>query len=215
MFVDLDTKLLNTFASKHEGGKQEWNESISGGTTAALCIYYKGVLVVANLGDTEVMLVNLAQNIEVKRLTIKHVPLDPSENQRIKCTFTYGMYGYIPNTVSNKRVNGRLAVSRALGDFEYKTGYKNGEHDKCNAVSFYPSISVTNIDLTWGSPILITACDGFWDMVKDDNHACTIFKSFIGENRPNFHSLLASNLVEYAIQTGSSDNVTVICSSLL
>lgn len=62
----------------------------------------------ANAGDSRAV---LSKKGKSKDLSTDHKPDTPSEVARIKKA-----HGY----VEDRRVNGNLAVSRALGDFEYK-----------------------------------------------------------------------------------------------
>lgn len=63
--------------------------------------------------------------------------------------------------VRNKRVNGVLAVSRALGDGSLHP-----------VVSAEPYIAVTQLDPSSSSPeLLILACDGVWDVMSDQDAA--------------------------------------------
>ena len=59
----------------------------------------------------------------------------------------------------NKRIKGKLAVSRALGDYMYKDEEAES-HDK--QVIAIPEIKV--IDRTSSHEFLVLACDGLWDM---------------------------------------------------
>lgn len=64
--------------------------------------------------------------------------------------------------VEEGRVNGIIAISRAIGDWEYKNQALKPED---NAVSVYPEVIVERI-----SPdidFLIIACDGIWDCLTN------------------------------------------------
>ena len=60
--------------------------------------------------------------------------------------------------VSNKRVNGQLAVSRALGDQDYKRNLP--------LVSSEPDM--TEHTIHEGDEFFILACDGLWDFVSSE-----------------------------------------------
>ena len=63
--------------------------------------------------------------------------------------------------VAEGRINGRLALSRALGDFEFK---QNGDLPKNRqAVTAYPDVTVETI--TNDTQFVLLACDGVWDVV--------------------------------------------------
>jgi len=60
--------------------------------------------------------------------------------------------------VEDGRVDGVIAISRAIGDWEYKSATLEPEK---MAVSAYPDISKTLI--TKDTEFVICACDGIWD----------------------------------------------------
>ena len=62
-----------------------------------------------NAGDSRTFLVS---NNDVKFSTVDHKPTDEAEKKRIESA---------GGRVMIQRINGSLAVSRALGDFEYKS----------------------------------------------------------------------------------------------
>jgi protein phosphatase 2C family protein 2/3 len=66
--------------------------------------------------------------------------------------------------VEDQRVDGNLALSRAIGDFQYKD--KEKIHAKDQAVSCYPDVSVTKRKK--GDKYIVMACDGIWDCVTNE-----------------------------------------------
>ena len=62
--------------------------------------------------------------------------------------------------VEDGRVNGMLALSRALGDFEYKSN--NNIPKKDQAVSAFPDVRIEPMDAQ--TQFIILACDGIWDV---------------------------------------------------
>ena len=54
------------------------------------------------------------------------------------------------------RVNGTLAVSRAVGDLDYKI------YGVLALPEIYDEVNVDNIEF------IITACDGLWDVVTNE-----------------------------------------------
>lgn len=155
----------------------------------------------------------LTQEVETKwsykKLSTVHKPTVDSEYQRIVTTSKSRTYNgeLIPSWVAANRVCGSLAVSRAFGDFSLKSGYTTGEHGQ-NAVSFYPDISYTPLDVK-KSYILILASDGFWDVCQNLYLARGIIIAF-GEQHNWNPSLMAHSLTEHALLMGSADNVTVV-----
>ena len=62
------------------------------------------------------------------------------------------------------RVNGNLALSRALGDFVFKRNAGMGAEEQM--VIALPDIEVREINEDW--EFLILACDGIWDVVTNE-----------------------------------------------
>jgi serine/threonine protein phosphatase PrpC len=71
-------------------------------------IISKTEIICANAGDTRSV---LSKKGKSKDLSIDHKPDMPSEKRRIERASGF---------VEDSRVNGMLALSRAMGDFEYK-----------------------------------------------------------------------------------------------
>ena len=62
--------------------------------------------------------------------------------------------------VEDGRVNGMLALSRALGDFEYKGNSALQPADQ--AVSAFPDVRIEPINPQ--TQFVLLACDGIWDV---------------------------------------------------
>jgi len=88
------------------------------------------------------------------------------------------------------RVNGQLAVSRALGDHSFKPH-----------VTSEPQI--TEIEITQKNRTLVMACDGLWDVLEDQETIDIISN----EEDP---SQAAMKLRDTAFNRGSGDNISVI-----
>ena len=72
--------------------------------------------------------------------------------------------------VSEDRVDGNLALSRAFGDFQYKSGPRGKPIDwKTTAVTAHPDVKVVN--RTAEDEFIINACDGIWDCLTNEQ-AC-------------------------------------------
>eukprot|EP01083_Nonionella_stella_P083037 229440_1 len=120
---------------------------IQSGTTAVTCIVThesdERILYCANCGDSRAV---LCRDGTAARLSRDHKPQDPEESRRI-----VEAGGFIGRC---NRVNGILAVSRALGDHVLKP-----------PVTPEPSISRTVLSAT--DYFCIMACDGLWDVCSD------------------------------------------------
>jgi len=90
----------------------------------------------------------------------------------------------------NRRVDGILALSRALGDCDLQPH-----------VTYEPEIHVHKLEPD--DEFLVLACDGVWDVMS--NETCL---KVIGDN-PN-PVKAASKIRDYAHCLGSTDNISVI-----
>ena len=66
--------------------------------------------------------------------------------------------------VAFNRVNGSLALSRALGDFVYKQN--NEKKPEEQIVTAYPDVEV--FELTSDHEFVVLACDGIWDVLSNE-----------------------------------------------
>ncbi len=87
-------------------------------------------------------------------LSVDHKPGDEPERQRIESAGGF---------VEFNRVNGNLALSRALGDFAFKGNDTLSAEEQI--VSGCPDVQVRTVDEDW--EFLILACDGIWDVLSN------------------------------------------------
>ena len=123
------------------------------GTTAVTAMITPKQFIFANCGDSRAI---LCSNGKVTFHTVDHKPSNPDEKTRIEKA---------GGSVMIQRVNGSLAVSRALGDFEYKLDNNLGP-DK-QLVSPEPEISVISRQEDVDEFIVI-GCDGIWDVMTNE-----------------------------------------------
>jgi len=123
------------------------------GTTAVCALVSPQYIFLANCGDSRAV---VSRNKQVAVSTVDHKPINPTEKERIQNA---------GGSVMIQRVNGSLAVSRALGDFEYKNV---PNRDPCEQlVSPEPEI-FTEARVKASDEFLILACDGIWDVMSND-----------------------------------------------
>merc|ERR1712098_135313 len=87
-------------------------------------------------------------------LSTDHKPMDVKERERIEAAGGW---------VEFNRVNGNLALSRALGDFVFKKNEKKSAEEQI--VTAMPD--VTEERITPDHEFLILACDGIWDVLSN------------------------------------------------
>lgn len=105
------------------------------------------------------------------------------------------------------RVNGILAVSRALGDYPLK-------EDRL----VIPNPDILSFDLNELKPrFMIVASDGFWDTFTNENAVRFVHNELIrygvnytSENQSSLALNIARKLANEAYTRESSDNITVI-----
>ncbi|KAI9312244.1 phosphatase 2C-like domain-containing protein [Dichotomocladium elegans] len=123
----------------------------SGCTAVTALITPDKRIYVANAGDSRSV---ISVKGKAKALSYDHKPVDQAESQRIIAAGGYVEFG---------RVNGNLALSRAIGDFEFK------QND-----SLPPEKQIVTCDpdiiehtLTAEDEFFILACDGIWDCMTN------------------------------------------------
>lgn len=112
------------------------------------------LLYIANCGDSRAVLCRDGSPVFT---TQDHKPGLPSEKERIVKA---------GGSVMVQRVNGSLAVSRALGDYEYKNVEGMGPCEQL--VSPEPEIFVRDRD-DGLDEFLVLACDGIWDVMTNED----------------------------------------------
>lgn len=124
------------------------------GTTAVCAFVSPRLIYVANCGDSRAVFCRSGCPVFS---TQDHKPGLPSERERIVKA---------GGTVMIQRVNGSLAVSRALGDFEYKNVEGRGPCEQL--VSPEPEIFMRDRDDNLDE-FLVLACDGIWDVMSNED----------------------------------------------
>jgi protein phosphatase 1B len=104
-----------------------------------------------------------------------------------------------------RRVNGDLAVSRALGDYVYKVSPSLPA--EAQQVSPEPEVKVVARDAA-ADQFLVLACDGIWDVMTNEEVAAWI----VGQVGEGVESLteLAELLLDECLARGSRDNMSVV-----
>ena len=118
------------------------------GCTATVILVTRTEIICANAGDSRTV---LSRGGRAKNMSEDHKPDNAGELSRIQRSGGF---------VEDGRVNGMLALSRALGDFEYKGNDQLGRKDQ--AVSAFPDVTIEPIDRQ--TQFIVLACDGIWDV---------------------------------------------------
>ncbi|XP_077426281.1 protein phosphatase Mn(2+)-dependent 1K isoform X2 [Vanacampus margaritifer] len=107
-FLEVDKALAEHLRSSTDA------PGVNAGTTATVALLRDGIeLVVASVGDSRAMLCRKGKAL---KLTVDHTPERKDEKERIKRSG-----GFITwNSLGQSNVNGRLAMTRSIGDFDLK-----------------------------------------------------------------------------------------------
>ena len=175
-FLSMDRHLLEIEEIKQDDDKS--------GTTVICSLITNTHVFLINCGDSRGM---LCKSGRVEVSTFDHKPTNRKERQRIQDAG--GM-------VALQRVNGGLATSRGLGDFEYKN--VAGLPPDKQYVSPIPDVTIS--DRESSDEFIVLACDGIWDVMSNED----VLK-FVRE-RVNIEPLdrLSENLLDCCIEKVSS-----------
>jgi len=162
------------------------------GTTAVCSLITDKYVIIANCGDSRGV---FCVNGKPALATQDHKPTNEPERERIQKA---GGSVYI------QRVNGSLAVSRALGDFEYKNVEGKGPTEQL--VSPEPEVFIK--ERTPGEDeFLVLACDGVWDVMTNQD-ICDFIRSRL-KLTDNLETI-CNEVIDTCLYKGSRDNMSII-----
>eukprot|EP00930_Biecheleria_cincta_P070276 TRINITY_DN57917_c0_g1_i1.p1 TRINITY_DN57917_c0_g1~~TRINITY_DN57917_c0_g1_i1.p1 ORF type:complete len:463 (-),score=82.76 TRINITY_DN57917_c0_g1_i1:198-1526(-) len=180
------------------------------GCTAVTCLVRRRDIIVANAGDSRVVLSCQGTAIDLSQ---DHKPSLPEEKQRIGNAGGFVVDSRVgPYTVS--RVNGELSLSRAIGDLRFK-------QDATRSAAEQIVTCVPDVRTYMRNPedeFLIIACDGVWDVLSSQDVVDRVHKHLPemrrGELQP---SDVVSQILDECLATDprksfgkGGDNMTMI-----
>ncbi|CAK0858499.1 unnamed protein product, partial [Prorocentrum cordatum] len=136
--------------------------------------------------------------------TVDHKPSLSTERARIEAA---------GGTVSEEeppRVDGLLAVSRAIGDFEFKADA--GRPVEEQKVSCIPD--VYEISGLQKGTIIVLACDGVWDVISG-NDLATLVRDRLSADPDLDLGDLATEVINLCLTRNSRDNITCMIAQLV
>jgi len=164
--------------------------------STAVCIFLvdqgnnlNPVLISANIGDSRAVLSRNGKAIDV---TTDHKPNLATEKSRIQ-----GMGGRVTNHGGVYRINGNLALSRAIGD-----------HAERPWVISTPDVQTLPL-YTSQESFIIVASDGLWDVMSSQDVVDFISKNSFFQKEKKTNEI-SKQLVNEALRRGSTDNITVL-----
>lgn len=183
-FINLDLNMRTTIPQLAQGID-------TSGSTCVAAFVTPTHIVVANLGDSRAILCTSGQ---VRFSTNDHKPGSPEEQARIKAAGGFVIMG---------RVCGNLAVSRALGDYEFK--------DRADLPPDQQKIGsgadMTTIERKPDDQFLIVACDGIWDVMTNVQVLQFVTKYY---NMGHSLAKVTNKLLDVCLKKGSTDNMTAV-----
>ncbi|KAG0294764.1 Protein phosphatase 2C 2 [Dissophora globulifera] len=201
---DYKTAIKNGFlemdrALRHD---PEYGGDSSGCTAITASITDKNILYVGNVGDSRAVLGSDGTGIA---LSNDHKPVNRGEARRIIAAGGF---------VEAGRVNGSLAMSRALGDFEFKMNATLKPEDQVVT----PNPTIVEHKLVDDDEFLVLACDGIWDCMSSQE-VVTFVRKGIADRIPleticemtMDHCLAADSDLNYI----GCDNMTMVIVALL
>ncbi|OQV02014.1 hypothetical protein CLAIMM_07273 [Cladophialophora immunda] len=172
------------------------------GCTASVGIISKDKIWVANAGDSRTV---LGVKGRAKPLSFDHKPQNEGEKARISAAGGFVDFG---------RVNGNLALSRAIGDFEFKKSADLSPEQQI--VTAFPDV-ITH-EVSSDDEFLVIACDGIWDC--QSSQAVVEFVRRGVAAKQELH-LICENMMDNCLASNSEtggvgcDNMTMIVIGLL
>ncbi|KAF2262268.1 protein phosphatase-like protein 2c [Lojkania enalia] len=179
----------------------KYEEEVSG-CTASVGIISKDKIYVANSGDSRSV---LGIKGRAKPLSYDHKPQNETEKARIQAAGGFVDFG---------RVNGNLALSRAIGDFEFKKSAElPPEHQ---IVTAFPDVEVHEINQD--DEFLVIACDGIWDCQSSQAVIEFVRRGIVAKQEL---SSICENMMDNCLASNSDtggvgcDNMTMVVIGLL
>lgn len=173
------------------------------GCTATTVIITKDRVFCGNAGDSRTV---LSVNGQAKALSFDHKPTNEGERTRIVAAGGFVDIG---------RVNGNLALSRAIGDFEFKKNELLSPEEQM--VTSYPDV-LEHVRNYKNDEFIVLACDGIWDCLSSQQVVDFVIWGVV-----NGQSLseICESMIDVCIAPGSDgtgvgcDNMSVCILSLL
>lgn len=177
-------------------------QSDPSGCTATTAIIADDRIYVANAGDSRTV---LGVKGVAKALSFDHKPTNEGERARI---FAAGGF------VEAGRVNGNLALSRAIGDFDYKRRADLPPEEQI--VTVFPD--VMQHTFSPDDEFVVLACDGIWDCMHSQEVVEFVRRGIVERQDLDY---ICENIMENCLAPASDmsglgcDNMTIMIVALL
>lgn len=181
-FMETDAAFARSYALE---------STLSSGTTALAALIFGRSLLVANAGNSRAV---LSRNGRALDMSNDHTPIYNKERIRVESLGGFVEDGYL---------NGQLAVTRAIGNWDMKGLKEMGDH--ISPLTAEPELKL--ITLTKEDEFLILGSDGIWDAISSQNAVDFVRRQLQEHNDIN---QCCMELAKEALRRGSFDNLTVV-----
>jgi len=193
-FVDMDIELRKVqYAMSNRESVDDMKKEERSGSTCVVVVVTPKHLVCANAGDSRAC---FQRNGKALPLSFDHKPGNCAELSRIKNA---------GGTVSLRRVDGDLAVSRGLGDFQYKN--RQDLPPEKQKVSCVPDIIIYPRNESQDE-FIVLACDGIWDVASNED-CISMIQDILNEGEKNL-GLACEEIIDLCLRKDSRDNMSII-----
>lgn len=162
-------------------------DHLRSGTTCSLALLSGNEVVIGHVGDSRML---LCRGGEAVPLTRQHRPDDPDELARVAAAGGRVTFVGVP------RVNGQLAMTRAIGAF----------HLANQGVVADPDVRELELDPALDA-FMVLGTDGLFDVMCDDEVIATVMQAESPADAANA-------LSELALAHGARDNITAVVVAL-
>ncbi|KAI5966804.1 PTC2 [Candida pseudojiufengensis] len=192
-FLNCDQAILNDFHMRDD----------ESGCAATSVIITESKIYCGNAGDSRTI---MSIDGFAKPLSFDHKPTNEGEKARITAAGGYVDLG---------RVNGNLALSRGIGDFDFKKTAALPAEEQI--VTCYPDVIIHDIDFS-KDEFIILACDGIWDCLSSQTCIEAVRR---GIYQDKSLSLISEEIMDLCLAPTSDgsgigcDNMSIIIVALL
>jgi len=188
-FIETDAELRRRLPSEED--------CTAGATCTAALVSSsdeKWNIILANAGDSRSIVIRKADGSFVA--TEDHKPDNSTERERVERAGGFVSH----DNFGPARVDSNLAVSRAFGDFKYKSVHSEPEDQKISCVPDIQHVVAANGDF------ILLCCDGIYDVMSSEE--CVEF--VLGHEASDL-GILCADLIKLVLEKGSKDN----CSAMI
>jgi len=163
------------------------------GTTCIAAVVVGSKLCIANVGDSRAV-------CGMPDGSTREVSWDQTCDRADEATRVQAAGATVKRSAGGARINGELVPSRAMGDPEYKVG------SRPHPVIATPEVAI--MDMVESPPhFALLACDGLWDVCTNETAVAMVSRCL---NKGKRAQKICEDLVKFAINEGSTDNVTAL-----